>query len=505
MPKLVIICVDDELILLESIRDELRDAFGQDYLIEIAESGEMALELIHELLQEGYEIPIVISDYIMPDMKGDELLRQIHERLPNTLKVMLTGQANVEAVSNAIKYAKLYRYISKPWQQEDLKLTVSEAIYAYLKDKKLAEQHLELMQLNQALEESNHTLEQRVAERTQALTEALESLKSAQESLVQSEKMAALGQLVAGVAHEINTPMGAIQASIHSLILASERSLQQLPALFRSISEERLTDFHRLLSTARQQRRILVSREERQARRLLTSELEAQGIADAEALANQLVQIGVTQNTADFLALLYDPQRDQILDAVQSLIIQHNSGGRIQLAVEKAAKIVSALKSYVHSGDSQMTRANLQESIEMVLTIYHGNLKHGIEVIKQYEPVPDILCYPDELNQVWTNLVHNALQAMQHQGTLQIRLSQRNNRILAEFTDSGCGIPKAIQSKIFDPFFTTKPVGEGSGMGLSIVRGIVERHKGQISVESHPGQTRFSVALPIITSGAEYG
>ena len=108
MPKLVIICVDDELILLESIRDELRDAFGQDYLIEIAESGEMALELIHELLQEGYEIPIVISDYIMPDMKGDELLRQIHERLPNTLKVMLTGQANVEAVSNAIKYAKLY-------------------------------------------------------------------------------------------------------------------------------------------------------------------------------------------------------------------------------------------------------------------------------------------------------------------------------------------------------------------------------------------------------------
>lgn len=336
------------------------------------------------------------------------------------------------------------------------------------------------------------------------LASALQSLKIAQDELIQSEKMAALGRLVAGVAHEINTPMSAIQASINSLIQVSERSLKQLPLLFRDISAERLADFYCLLETTRQHRRLL-SREERQARRLLTSELAAQGFLEAESLADQLVQIGIIQATAPLLALLHDPQRDLMLETLQSLTIQRNSGERIRLAVEKASKIVFALKSYVHSGETQMTLANLQDSIEMVLTIYHSSLRQ-IEVIKQYEPLPDIFCYPDELNQVWTNLVHNALQAMQHQGTLLIRLSQQQEAIVVEFTDSGCGIPKSVQAKIFDPFFTTKPVGEGSGMGLSIVQGIIERHNGQITVESCSGQTSFRVMLPILTSnGANHG
>ncbi len=148
MTKQVIICVDDETTVLRSLKTELKQALGKDYLIEIAESGEYALELIEELLEDGYEIPLIISDYIMPDMKGDELLKRVHLISPKTLKVMLTGQADIEAVGNAIKYAKLYRYIAKPWQAEDLKLTVTEAIYSYLQDKKLAEKNAKLQQLN---------------------------------------------------------------------------------------------------------------------------------------------------------------------------------------------------------------------------------------------------------------------------------------------------------------------------------------------------------------------
>ncbi|WP_008313418.1 ATP-binding protein [Leptolyngbya sp. PCC 6406] len=496
--KPAIICVDDELILLESLRDELRQSFNQKFLIEIVDSGEGALELVEELLEEDYEIPLVISDYIMPGMKGDELLKRIHQRLPKTLKVMLTGQATIEAVGNAIQHAKLYRYIAKPWQPEDLRLTVSEAVNSYQQDKKLAAQNQQLLSLNQALEEANRTLEQRVDERTQALSTALDSLKAAQESLVQSEKMAALGQLVAGVAHEINTPMGAIRASIGSLITASARSLEQLPNLLRSLSEDQLADFQALLALTLEQRPMLVAREERQARRTIAADLAAAGVPDSETVALRLVSMGITQGITRFIPLLSHTLSPEILAAAQALTVQRNSGERIRLAVEKATKIVSALKSYARqSNDSEPLRTNLQDNIDMVLTLYHNNLKRGVEVVKQYESVPEIWGYPDELNQVWSNLIHNGIQAMNGQGTLTITLKLEGEAVHVSFSDTGSGIPENIQARIFDPFFTTKPVGEGSGMGLSIVHRIVDRHRGTITVASQPGATTFHVLLPL--------
>ncbi|MEG4623386.1 PAS domain S-box protein [Microcoleus sp. w1-18aA5] len=150
--KPVIICVDDEPIILESLKIELKKTLGEEHLLETAEGGEDALELIEELLAEGCEIVAVISDYLMPNIKGDELLKQIHRISPKTIKIMLTGQADLEAVANTIKYAKLYRYISKPWQSEDLKLTVKEAINSYFMEKQLAQQNAQLQKLNQELE-----------------------------------------------------------------------------------------------------------------------------------------------------------------------------------------------------------------------------------------------------------------------------------------------------------------------------------------------------------------
>ncbi len=150
--KPVIICVDDEPIILESLKIELKKALGEEHLLETAEGGEDALELIEELLEEGCEIVAVISDYLMPNIRGDELLKQIHRISPKTIKIMLTGQADLEAVANTIKYAKLYRYISKPWQSEDLKLTVKEAVNSYFMEKQLAEQNGQLQKLNLELE-----------------------------------------------------------------------------------------------------------------------------------------------------------------------------------------------------------------------------------------------------------------------------------------------------------------------------------------------------------------
>ena len=144
MNQVVIVCVDDEPTILDSLKIELKQALNDQYIVETAEGGEEALELMEELLEEHYEVPLVISDYIMPDIKGDELLKRIHFISPTTLKVMLTGQADLDAVGNAIKYAKLYRYIAKPWNTDDLILTVSEAIKSYFQDKQLAEKNQEL-------------------------------------------------------------------------------------------------------------------------------------------------------------------------------------------------------------------------------------------------------------------------------------------------------------------------------------------------------------------------
>ncbi len=170
--KPVVICVDDEPIILESLKIELKKALGEEHLLETAEGGEDALELVEELLAEGREIVAVISDYLMPNIKGDELLKQIHRISPKTIKIMLTGQADLEAVANTIKHAKLYRYIAKPWQSEDLKLTLKEALHSYFMEKQLAEQNAQLQKLNQELENL-------VEERTAQLTKSEEKFAKA--------------------------------------------------------------------------------------------------------------------------------------------------------------------------------------------------------------------------------------------------------------------------------------------------------------------------------------
>ena len=179
MKKPVIICVDDEQTILDSLEIDLLKAFEDKYLIETAQSGAEALELLSELLAEQYEVPLVISDQIMPNMKGDELLRRVHAISPNTLKIMLTGQADLEAVANAINYAKLYRYIPKPWQCDDLKLTATEAIYRYFQDQKLAEKQRELQEMNQELAKLNRKQAMLIAklhENESRLTQYLEAM-----------------------------------------------------------------------------------------------------------------------------------------------------------------------------------------------------------------------------------------------------------------------------------------------------------------------------------------
>lgn len=174
MSKPVIVCVDDEPTVLESLKIELKRVLGDSCLVETADGGEEALELIEELQEEDYEVALVVVDYIMPDIKGDELLREIHARSPHTLNIMLSGQADLQAVSNAIREAKLFRYIAKPWQPDDLRSSVIEAIQSFLQDRKLEAQTAQLQQLYQQVQAFNVKLEHKVEERTAQLKQLLE-------------------------------------------------------------------------------------------------------------------------------------------------------------------------------------------------------------------------------------------------------------------------------------------------------------------------------------------
>ena len=376
------------------------------------------------------------------------------------------------------------------------------------------------------LHDYHQNLEQKVADRTRELSETLAHLKTTQQELIHAEKMAALGKLVANIAHEINTPLGAIRASAGNLLTALDATFLHLPEVVRLLSDEQQADFLRLIQRACQPKPPLTSKEERQHRRALCHLLEDAAIAQADTIADTLVDMGIHDEIEAFMPFFRHEKIAWLLGAAANIAAQRHHSDTILFAVERMSKIVFALKSYAHvDASGQPTLARIQDGLEVVLTLYHNQLKHGIEVVKQYDDAPPILCYPDELQQVWTNLIHNAMQAMQGKGRLEIAVKPTpcpseegkptpcpseegkqstpllggaggGSGILVEITDSGCGIPPEITDRIFEPFFTTKPAGEGSGLGLDICRKIIEKHHGKIEVESQPGRTIFRVWLP---------
>jgi signal transduction histidine kinase len=407
---------------------------------------------------------------------------------------------------------------NKPFSDADLRLLATFA--------NQASTAISNARLYDEVQKASTQLEQKVQERTiellianKELEVALSDLRQAQAALVHSERMAGLGQLVAGVAHEVNSPAAAIQGAVDNLA----DNVERLARRARELGEVRMapndrTRFFALveqlaprLQGARVEAPALVRRQAKE----LASKLSQLGLSDVEQACRTLVEIGAGEAAYQIAQLAERSSKEGLEDAavpkaaflalvgyLEQYAYLFRNTHAIRTAIRRITRIVGALKGYSHLDQAKVTPADIHEGIENTLVILHSELKYGITVTRKYAELPLVPIYVDELNQVWTNLIHNAVQALGGRGEIVIETRVEGPHVAIAVEDNGPGIPSDVMPRIFEPFFTTKAKGEGTGLGLGIVKQIVDKHGGTIEVTSQPGRTRFTILVPIAGPGA---
>jgi signal transduction histidine kinase len=382
--------VDDDP---ENLRT-FRRLFRKEYTVLLAESGEEGLQL----LQEHDPVPVIITDQRMPEMTGIEFLEKTRKISPDSIRIIITGFTDIQALIDAINTGRVYRYITKPWDEQELFVTLKRAIESYELKKNNEQLLIDLQRKNEELEHSYHTLQE------------------AQDRLIQSEKLASIGRLASRIAHELRNPIQGIRMGID----------------------------------------------------LLKQEvMETQGI-------------------------------DRFQESCQSAL-EH-----IDQEIIVANTIVKDLLEYAREMKFEYTDTDVNSLIEGVLY----NLAEKIEathitVTTQYGEIGHIIADGIRIRQVMLNIIQNGMEAMNSGGTLTITTASHGEHFIRiSVQDTGCGISAEQQQRIFEPFFTTKE--QGVGLGMSVVHRIVDAHKGNITIESEPGQgTTFFITLPRTLEGRQ--
>jgi signal transduction histidine kinase len=402
-----LLIVDDN----EINRDILsRRLIQHGYTVATAENGYQALETI-----KTQKFDLILLDLIMPEMNGYQVLKRL--KADSTLRsipvIMISAISDTADKVQGFKMGAV-DYVTKPIQPEEVLARVST--------------HLTLRNLHKNLQEKNVLLEQEIQERErieQELIRANKELRDTQIQLVQSEKMVSLANLVAGLAHEINTPIG----SINSMNDTLGRAVENLKIVLRQLFPQEYEENPRL-----------------------------NGVLKILGDTNKVVTV----------------------------------------ASERVTHIVRNLRNFARLDEAELKRVDIHESLEATLRLVQHQFKDRIEVVRNFSQIPAIVCYPSRLNHVFLNILVNAGEAIKGNGKIGISTFQKDHKIHVIFKDNGLGIRKEHLSKIFDPGFTTKGVGVGTGLGLSICYQIIKDHKGEIKVESEPGQgSAFTIILPM--------
>lgn len=391
MNKSRILIIDDEQAVLFAL-SEILQFKGYD-----AQGAKNGAEALIKLEEGQYELALI--DLGLPDIPGLELLNQIKSKYPNMESIILTGNATVDSAVDATNLGA-FSYLIKPYDIDQLLLLIKRAI-----------------------------------EKQKSVTD----LQASQLQMFQSEKMASIGQLAAGVAHEINNPIGFILSNLTTLAKYTERLVEYMQLQNEYFQSPDVTDKLQVLQDKRKQFKI-----------------------------------------------------DYVIKDIPNLIGESIDGA------ERVKIIVQNLKSFSRKDEEEWKHADINDCLESTLNVVWNELKYKATIVREYGELPALKCNPGQLNQVFMNLLVNAAHAIESMGTITIRTWHDNDFIYVSIKDSGCGISEEIKGRIFEPFFTTKDVGKGTGLGLSISYDIVKKHGGSIEVESEPGQgTTFTVILPV--------
>ncbi|NEQ42079.1 MAG: response regulator [Leptolyngbya sp. SIOISBB] len=446
-----ILLVDDNPNNLAVLSDFLGD---MGFEILVARDGESALQKVNYALPD-----LILLDIMMPGMDGFETCQELKSR-PDTSKIPVIFMTALSESHNKVQGLSLgaVDYITKPFQQEEVLARVKLHLELHDLQRSLIDQNHQLKQevasrqaAEAAVQSLNQELENRVAERTQELAQALEGLKQTQLQMVQGEKLAALGQLVAGVAHEINNPVNFIAGNVSHASHYTQNLLELLTQYQQALPE---------------------------------------GTPEIQDLAAEM--------DLEFL-------RADLTKVMQSM----------KFGADRIREIVQSLCSFSRSDDSEAKAVDIHLGIDSTLMILNSRLKaksdrDPIQVIKNYGDLPLVTCYPGQLNQVFMNLLANAIDALE-EGIQQGKLAQTSpqicittsitsdHQVQITIADTGPGIDAETQQQLFEPFFTTKPIGKGTGLGLSISQQVItETHQGTLKCCSQLGQgTEFVIQLPI--------